>query len=561
MPMERQPRPTLADLGEHYASSCVVALLGLALQLPVLNRGLVAIDEGQIASFAERILRGEVIYRDFYTGLFPGIYYFSAGLFATFGRDLLTMRVAQLAVNVLIGVLIHRIALSVSTPFWSFLWAASYFPLVIASFPTLTMLTYSPLSMMFALGALLCALRLVTAPTRSILVTTGTLLAACGLMKQNYGGLAVAAVVSIVAGAPLLLREAEFPVRRALGTILAAGGIATGTVLAPLLFCGAGPRLFRYTVGTVLSSQLTVFHQPIPPLLEASPSQTGNFLFFYLPNVLIGYVLRGGTVLGVPLSEGVRWTLIRFGYGGMLLVLALGWALLLASYRQLDPRTRLSRVAVMVFAQLMFLGLFPSAIWSHLATIIPPILIVGAVVCGTIGELAGIPAGLTRRTFGSIACGICTLAFVFAAQITRDVRRWNATPTGLAKANLFVSEQEAKRLQGAVAFLHACAGPGRPIFVAPDLPVLYFVSGRPNATPYEMLIPGDIDENLLVQMLNDSATNCIVYNPQMYSHFAPLAEDLPGFVEWMNASFAVHTEIGSGEQHWLGLERRASVTR
>lgn len=555
--MERRIPPEVIDGRKHYATSCVVAALGLVLQLPIVDRGLVAIDEGQIASFAVRILRGEVIYRDFYTGIFPGIYYFCAGLFGIFGRDLLVTRVVQMIVNALIAVLVHRVALRVSTPFWAFLWATAYFPLVVASFPTLTMMTYSPLSMALALAALLVALRLITRPTRAAMVMVGVLLAGCGLMKQNYGGLAVTAIFLTMACAPALLRDATLAVRRNLITIVVAGSIATGLLLAPLFIAGAGPMFFRYTVGTVLGSQLTAFRQPLPPLLEATPSQAGNFLFFYLPNALMGYALRGEALLGVPLSESVRWILIRLGYGGALLVLASGWVILLVHFRRCAPETRLARVAVMVFGQLMFLGLFPSAIWSHLAAVIPPVLIVGAMASAALTELSPSLPVVVRRTAGLASCAICVLAFVSAAQITRDVRRWNPAPTDLPGATLSVPEQDAQQLRAAVEFLHSCAAPDEPIFVAPDLPALYFLSERHNATPYEMLIPGDIDEDVLIDALDTSRTDCIVYNPNMYSHFAPLSEDLPDFVRWMNESFAVQAEIGSGQRLWLGLVRSA----
>jgi len=45
-------------------------------------------DEGIILEGAQRILRGQVLYRDFFSFYTPGSYYFLAGLFKLFGNSL-----------------------------------------------------------------------------------------------------------------------------------------------------------------------------------------------------------------------------------------------------------------------------------------------------------------------------------------------------------------------------------------------------------------------------------------------------------------------------------------
>ena len=51
-------------------------------------------DEGIVLEGAQRILRGEVLYRDFFSYFTPGSYYFLALLFKVFGSSFLVARTA-----------------------------------------------------------------------------------------------------------------------------------------------------------------------------------------------------------------------------------------------------------------------------------------------------------------------------------------------------------------------------------------------------------------------------------------------------------------------------------
>src|SRR5215510_5229617 len=81
------------------AAPIVIAALGLLAQLGIYDRSIVHVDEGQLVAIASRLLHGEVLYRDIYTGIFPGLYYTSAALFSLFGSDVRVTRFAAVAVN------------------------------------------------------------------------------------------------------------------------------------------------------------------------------------------------------------------------------------------------------------------------------------------------------------------------------------------------------------------------------------------------------------------------------------------------------------------------------
>src|SRR5262249_33983906 len=147
-----------------------------------------------LAAIAARLARGEVLYRDVYTGVFPGVYHAAAWLFSLFGDDLLVLRRAQLAVNALTALCLWRIASRVASPAVRWLAPVLYVELVVLDFPGLSMLNYSPLSMLFALAALLALLRHLERGGEGDLVLSGLCLGACALVKQNFGALAAAAI-------------------------------------------------------------------------------------------------------------------------------------------------------------------------------------------------------------------------------------------------------------------------------------------------------------------------------------------------------------------------------
>ena len=146
-----------------------LAIAGLALlaQLPIHDRSIIHVDEGQLVAIASRLLHGEVLYRDVYTGIFPGLYYTTAALFSIFGSDVRVTRLAQVAVNVATALCLWLLGRRVMAPGWAALAPLFYGVLVIVGFPGLTMFNYSPLSLAFALFALLCLLRHVEARARA----------------------------------------------------------------------------------------------------------------------------------------------------------------------------------------------------------------------------------------------------------------------------------------------------------------------------------------------------------------------------------------------------------
>jgi hypothetical protein len=538
------------------ATAAGVGALALLAQLPTFDRSAVPVDEGQLVAIADRILRGEVLYRDIYTGIFPGIYYVTALLLRLFGEDVVVTRWAQMLVNAATAACLWLVGVRVMRAAWAGLAPLLYLVLVVVDFPGLTMFNYSPLALAFALYALFFLLRYLESARLVDGVALGLLLAACGLVKQNFGGLALLALGTGLLWGRRGASLGERPLGAALLPIVGCGAALALTALAGLALGGALPDFVDATLVAIGESQLDAFDDPLPPIFGPHPSDDPRFVFVYTPAALFNYLVRGEAVFGSGVSPLLRGAAIRLAYGGTLAALLAGAAVLWSDRKAGCPQRRRATRAVVAFAGIFFLGIFPSAIWSHLAFVLPPVLLliglVGDRVSARLEGRSRAAAWAWRSLLALFALG----AVALGVRISTDLRRWYPEPLGVARASLFVSPDQRTLLRGATRFLEDCAGPEDPVFVAPDMPLVYFLSGRHNPTPYDLLIPGAIDGSLIVERLEATGTRCVVYNPKMYLQFAPFDELFPEVADHLASGYRRAMIIRGQGTEWHGLVRQ-----
>ena len=154
-------------------------------------------DEGIILEGAQRILRGEVLYRDFFSYFTPGSYYFLALLFKIFGSSFLVARTAL----VLFGGVYSTVAYLLARRACSR--ASAIF---IAALVTLTTLPYrfevlhNWDSTLWACLAVYCAVRWLESPRWTWAFATGSLASLSCLFEQSKGaGLVLGLGVGLVA--------------------------------------------------------------------------------------------------------------------------------------------------------------------------------------------------------------------------------------------------------------------------------------------------------------------------------------------------------------------------
>lgn len=531
-----------------------MGVVAIAAQLPTYALSHVPLDEGQLVQIAHRLLLGDRLYGDIYTGIFPGIYWLTAGLLHTFPADIVVTRWAGVIVNAATMVVLWVLTRMLAGRAWAWMTTVMYLALAIVSFPAFTMLAYSSVSLLCALGALLFLVRYLHTGRAWDGAAVGVLVVLCGVVKQNYGGLLLlCGLVSL-----FWSRRDSVLARRSIWAVMAVpliAGLVVGLpVVGYLMWTGTFERFVYDTLLVISHSQLDAFRQPIPPVFGSHPANDGRFIFLYAPPLLFNYLLRGTSAAGPEAVLELIGMSIRVGYGcGYLAVLAAP-VLLADRVRSADPEVRTAARVVLPFAGVFFFGMFPSAVWSHLAVVLVPMLIVLALLAKRITDLADHVGAvwLWRVAMIVLACG----AVVTAAKGSKNLREWHSEPLGLPGASLRMEPQWARLWREAVDFVDSCAQGDDTIFVAPDMPLLYVLTQKRNPTPFDLIIPGNVEDDVIVERLRAANTRCVVFNPTMYVQFEAFDRLFPQTAAYFTSAFEVKRRLSVGHMEWLGLERK-----
>jgi len=554
-----------------------IVLLALLVQWPLHDRAFIPMDEGHLAAAADWMLDGTPLYRGIHTGIFPGIYFITTALFALFGRDVLVMRLATVVMNCAVALCLWCIARRILRPRWAWLPPALHMALIVVAFPVLSMFLYSTLAESFGLFALLFLLRYFEGGRRADAILLGLFIACATLTKQNFGALCFTALLASF----FLLRRGsalgERSALRALMPVALSGIFLTLLVVIQIAFTGTLWDLVDSTILGVGGSQLVDFNNPIPPIFGPHTLDDTRFLFLYSPPALFNYLVKGESLLGIGVTPAIASLAIRACYGSVLFILVAAPLLIVrrglqgrkqetgeeraAAESHEEASAERSTRACVIYGLVFFPGIFPSAIWSHLAFVTIPLLPLAGLVADRIeGELQGPAPAAAKLWRGGVLAGL-SIAAVFCAAIPFDVVRWNAVPLDLDRASMKVSERQAGLYQGAHRFIETCAEPGEAIFALPDIPSVYFLSDRPAPTHYDLMIPGNVNGPLIAARLEETGTRCVVYNPQMYPEFPPFVQLFPNLARYVSTHYERTETFGGDGAQWWGLVRRERGAR
>ncbi len=555
---------SLPPLASSSAAPLGIGLFVVAaiVQWPLAHRTIVPMDEGHLAAAASWMHAGKHLYSEIHTGIFPGIYLLTYSLFGVFGEDLLVTRFAAMCVNGLTAVLLWRITARCTDERWAWVAPVAYVAFVPIAFPILSMLNYSTLAVMAGLGALYFLLRTLETKRARDAAGLGLCIAATALTKQNFGGLVLIAclVGGILGGRSAGFRFTEW--RRLFVTVGLAGLVPTVFVIAGFVATGTFGDLIEHTLLSLGGSQVEHFNNPIPPILGTHPENDGRFTFLYTPPPMFDDMLNGGRVLGVKPTPGVRSLAIRLSYGLPLVLLVVAFALAIRDRFAPSEATARATRAVLIYGIVFFPGIFPSAIWSHLAFVMIPLLplyvIVGHRLHAWLSQRqVDAPVAASRRLAVPTFATLVLFAWVAAGfeSITKVIDR-NPTPLELERADLYVSDRMAGLIGGAVEFIERCAPPGEDVFVAPEIPVVYFLTGRTTPQPHDLVIPGNVDGMRIARGLEDAGVRCVVFNPRMYPEFPPFAQLFPDLARYLQSRFVRVETFQGGGTEWYGLMRK-----
>ena len=542
-----------------WGGAAALAAIAFIAQLPLYNRTLVPMDEGHLLAAAQAMAAGKLLYAEIHTGIFPGIYLIASTLLEIFGQDAVVLRWAAVAMNISIALSLYAVASRMVAPHWSWLPPLLYLALIAVGFPVLSMFNYSTLAVAFGLLGLLFLLRYLEEGRTRDAILLGAFVAAAALTKQNFGALIFIALFAGLAAGRRGSAIEDRPLPHALLPIAASGALLTAATTLYFAGQGALPALADATIFSLAGSQFENFNNPLPPIFGSHPTGDGRFTFLYTPPTVFNALIHGVPFAGIETTPGMRSLSIRASYGLPMLALVLAPALLFLTRRRDETASaRTAARSAVLFAVIFAPGIFPSAIWSHLAFVMIPILLLFALIGDRVETiLRRREARIAAQVWLLLGAGLTGAALIIASRSAISVMAFYPEPLGLERASLFVSERDRDLLRGSVDFIGKCSEPGEPTLALPDIPILYFLADRPNPSPFDLAIPGNVDASKIIEAAEAARVRCAVLNPRMYPEFPGLEVLFPALSRYLEDRFQPSREIRGGQTQWLGLSRKA----
>ena len=493
------------------------------------------LEEGLIVHFAQRLVRGEHLYRDliFFSGPFP--FELLALLFRVFGEEVAVGRVAvallagaaagaacAIARRSGAGAAAHAVAASLA-----------FAPPLL--FPLLSTYFYSTLALHLGVLAAYASLRAVDSMRWAVIA--GGLVACVALTKQSVG---VALALALVGA--LFWNGSGGRVRHVLAMV--AGG-AIVALITILLFAARGDlgALVHSMVAMPLElgESFSSGYVNLWPLGEFDSDTRANQAFYvpHLYNILSDRPsVRGGAV-GAPL---IALTQFLFALPAFAVVLTL---VRRAAIGPLAGAVWFGEALLLA----MIANLFPRADWGHLVFVLP---VAAAQVWLSVGSSRG--RLLIWASWGWVA------ALGLGAGLATGELHRAAGPSNLGPRIPQLPVSRAYRDPGvarAAEFLRAHSEPGESVFVARAEPLLYFATDTRNPTPYGGVLPGlrEQQEQTIIAALRD--VRYVVMSEIDQPLFLYYRDELPAVQSYLERYFRVPREYRSAPSWIIVLERAA----
>lgn len=412
------------------------------------NRFFLSLDEGIYLAGAERILRGQVPYRDFFVLTGPGSFWIQAGILGLLGPTLRHARLSLVFDLALLTALVYwlisrlagrNLALVATAVFFALetrplfrmyvnhRWDSTAFALFAVALVFTG--TESPRFLTFLAGGIAAAVAAWITPSMlALLVLFGVwLLMVKDLRRQSVPYLLGITSISLLAGVVLFFQGALAPMFR------------------NLLWTSAhypAANAVPYGYGAIASGGLrTVL---VGAKVSASVARATGFIAVLLPAVL-------------PLAVYAGWMARRL------------------RRKQMDQREKLA--TLLMLASFGFvISTYPRWSADQLLFIAPIFYILASYLLSRV---------LTRR-FLRIAAGGLVLALA-TASLSYSVLHIKSEP---AIETRIGRVHAAKSDQSIIKLATSRVRPGDSLFVYPYLPMVYFLTGGQNPTPYSFLQPG-----------------------------------------------------------------------
>ena len=456
-------------------------------------------DEGIVLQGAQRILEGQVLYRDFFSFYTPGSFYAMALLFKIFGSTYLVARTLLPIFGGVFSLLTYLLARRVCGR-WIALLAAYLFLVIGLPYRFLHLHNWD--SLVLAYVALYCAVRFVEAPKVGWAFATGTCVSLTALFEHSKGaGLFLGLLLGIV----VLARwgRGSFTINRTLSAALGVGLIwpfipvfayfASQSALQPMIADWTWP-LFHYSESNKLPYGW----------INISPSGW---------EALFGSGTWTHRLLSILfMSPCLVWPLIPF-------VATLYFAVHALRIKSGSAEPKVSAYFVVVSAGCV--GLTLSAIVTgrpdvqHLIFAGAPFSAVLAWVLG-----AATRSALLERIRPLLA--VYCLLFFSAFGIVFVISGPLGSPHRLHTRR---GEIWVPRPDQVIPYLTRHVAPGEKIFVYPQQPLYYYLSGASNATSFDFFQLGMNSPEQFGQAISEMEKHpprLVVWDPAFNNVIVPI---------------------------------------
>lgn len=425
------------------------------------NRFFLTLDEGIYLAGGERILRGQVPYRDFFLITGPGSFWIQAGIMGLLGA---TLRHARLA-------LVFDLALLSAAVYWlTARLTGRTFALVVTAF--FFALETRPLfrlyvnhrwdSSAFGLLAVLLVFMGTERPRWRTFFAAGVVAAVAAWITPSL--LAVLAVLGLWL---LLIRELR---RESIPYVL---GIASVSLVAAgvLFFQGALVPMFRDLLWTST-------HYPA----------ANRVPYGY------GAIAPGGLRATFAGAEGSAFVARASGLIAVLLPAILplavyaAWMVRRLQRKEMDQREKLA--TLLMLASFGFvISTYPRWSADQLLFIAPIFYVLGGYLLSRF-----LTSRVTRAAVAgcALALGIAALSYSALQVMPEPVVQTRIGPVRAARAEQSIIKLASSRI-----------APGNSLFVYPYLPMIYFLTSARNPTRYSFLQPGMMQAPAYNQALNE----------------------------------------------------------
>lgn len=280
-----------------------VLLFSCLFLLLTFNRGLEFNDEGYILHASQRILQGDVVYKDFHLGYMPFSVWYTAGIFKLVGESIENARVGMIVVNLISTLLIYTITFDLSkkraVAFLSVLFFLSWGPLHINfSWPVMY-------AVCFGLSCCYFLLKGITTKNAKWIFISAICMGLVILTKQNFGAAMVVPLLVTLITFRNILRKTDM--YRFLGVLFLVGLFFLGVLLLTNSLWAFFNDFYYYSFYTIIIKGVDA-----TPFLKWDTNFTSSLIknVFYLLPLLISILgisssIRAKQKKGIVLSTFV----------------------------------------------------------------------------------------------------------------------------------------------------------------------------------------------------------------------------------------------------------------